>query len=94
MQLLLFHQADPWSTKLMDYKALVVNHPLASKILTRARQVKMNFYFISNFILSKLNILLKMTPPRFRKAIWMKDSWTLLMNSNGKDENLLRKILA
>ena len=39
MSLLLFHQADPWSTKLIDYKAIVSKNPLAAKILTRARQV-------------------------------------------------------
>ena len=35
-----------------------------------------------------------MTPVKFRKAVWLKDSWTLLMNNNGKDENLLRRIIA
>jgi len=35
-----------------------------------------------------------MTPPRLRKALWQKDAWTILMNSNGKDEALLRRIMA
>ncbi|KAM3145671.1 SMC5-SMC6 complex localization factor protein 1 [Paramecium bursaria] len=58
IQLLLFHQADPWSTEFINYKDIITS-----------QQVRQLFA-----LSRKIHILLQITPANQREAIWNKEA--------------------